>query len=60
MRLIKHTVFEDEELFEVEGETGIYIVRKIGDEYTCTCPAFTYRKGCKHIEFVKGGCREGS
>jgi len=60
MKLLKHSTFEGEELYVVQGLSGVYVVKKVGEEYTCTCPSYTYRKTCKHIEFVKGGCHDDS
>ncbi len=41
----------DGKSWEVKGSKGkVYVVKKIGDKWTCTCPSFIYRGGqCKHI-----------
>ena len=39
----------DPDVVEVQGSKGnVYYVNKV--EGTCTCPGFTYRGKCKHIE----------
>lgn len=55
MMLLKHSASEGEEFYLVQSESdNVYVVRRTGDTYTCSCPAFMYRKGeCKHIQFVK-------
>jgi len=54
MKLLKHSVFEGEELFIVQGETAVYVVKRVGSVYSCSCPAYMYRKGdCKHVSFVR-------
>jgi predicted nucleic acid-binding Zn finger protein len=53
--LLKRINVDSEELFMIQGSTGIYIVKRTDDTYTCTCSAFLYRKTpCKHIRFVMG------
>ena len=32
-----------------------YIIRLVGDRYTCTCKGYQFRRKCKHIEEVKSG-----
>ena len=40
--------------WEVIGSKGNkYTVNLTGKGYTCTCPGYTFRKTCKHIEGVK-------
>jgi hypothetical protein len=39
---------------EVEGSNGKkYYVSELGAKYICTCPGFTFRHTCKHIEVMK-------
>ena len=41
-------------VFEVTGSKGnSYIVTVDGSVKTCTCPAFTFRKSCKHTAEIK-------
>jgi predicted nucleic acid-binding Zn finger protein len=58
LKLLKHiSSDEGEELFLVQGESAVYVVKLIGSVYSCSCPSFMYHKGdCKHIVFVKRGC----
>jgi len=59
MKMLKHNVSEDEELYLVEGESAVYVVKRLGSVYTCSCPSYMYYKGdCKHIVFVKR-CLDG-
>jgi hypothetical protein len=39
-------------VIEVQGSNGkIYFLSKnLNGKYTCTCPGFTFRNKCKHIE----------
>lgn len=30
-----------------------YTVLKTGNKITCTCPGFTFKKSCKHVELIK-------
>lgn len=42
------------EIRYVKGSNGNeYTVTKENNRYTCTCPAFTFRHTCKHIESIK-------
>jgi queuine/archaeosine tRNA-ribosyltransferase len=35
----------------VKGSNGKeYFIEKVGNRYTCTCPGFTFRGKCKHVE----------
>lgn len=39
----------------VTSSTGeIYYVDKRGDNYTCTCKGFMFRRKCRHVDQVKG------
>jgi hypothetical protein len=60
MKLLKHAVYEGEGFYIVEGSTGIHVVRVEEGSFSCTCPAYTYRKTCKHVEFAKGCAASGS
>lgn len=51
--ILRHFKYEDEELFLVQGESGLYTVTRRDGEYRCTCPAYQYHKTCKHIDEVK-------
>ena len=38
----------------VQGSNGKeYYIEKVGSKYTCTCPGFTFRHTCKHVQNVK-------
>lgn len=38
----------------VKGSKGNeYFLEKIGSKYTCTCPGFTFRGKCKHVDDIK-------
>jgi hypothetical protein len=38
----------------VKGSNGKeYVVEKVGSKYTCTCPGFTFRHTCKHVQEMK-------
>ena len=38
----------------VQGSKGNkYTVKLTGKGYSCTCPGYTFRKTCKHIEGIK-------
>lgn len=55
MRVLRETECDGERLWLVESDSRLlYVVRESGGQYTCTCPSFLYRKGCKHIELVRG------
>ena len=42
------------DLIEVQGSNGkVYYLEKIGTKYTCTCPGFTFRGKCKHVDGMK-------
>ncbi len=42
------------DLIEVQGSNGkVYHLEKIGTKYTCTCPGFSFRAKCKHVEGMK-------
>lgn len=30
-----------------------YYIRRIGGEWSCTCPGFVYREDCKHVRMAK-------
>lgn len=35
----------------VQGSNGKeYYLEKVGGKYTCTCPGFTFRHKCKHVD----------
>jgi hypothetical protein len=38
-------------VFQVQGKSGIYLVRRANR--TCTCPGFIFRKACRHLGEVK-------
>lgn len=40
---------------EVQGSNGkVYLLTKgIGGKYNCTCPGFTFRHTCKHVDSMK-------
>lgn len=39
------------DIITVKGSTGKeYYIEKVGSKYTCTCPGFTFRHTCKHIQ----------
>lgn len=43
-----------EKVWRVEGSKGnIYTVKLSEGTYTCTCPGFSFRRKCRHIEGVK-------
>ena len=43
-----------EKVWQVEGSKGnIYTVKLSDGVYTCTCPGFSFRRKCRHIEGVK-------
>jgi hypothetical protein len=45
---------EPNNAIEVQGSNGKkYYLTKVGNKYTCTCPGFTFRHTCKHINEVK-------
>ena len=36
---------------KVAGSKGnVYTVTKVGDQWSCTCTGFQYRKACKHLD----------
>jgi hypothetical protein len=38
----------------VKGSKGnSYFIEKIGSKYTCTCPGFSFRGKCKHVDEMK-------
>jgi len=42
------------DLVEVQGSNGkVYYLEKVGSKYTCTCPGFTFRQKCKHVDGIK-------
>ena len=46
-------VKQDPTLIEVKGSKGNeYLVIRQKGQYNCTCPGFTYRKSCRHIQEV--------
>ena len=53
----KRPVFErpaGEKTWQVEGSKGnIYTVKLSDGAYTCTCPGFSFRRKCRHIEGIK-------
>lgn len=39
------------DVIEVQGSGGkVYHLEKVGSKYTCTCPGFTFRNKCKHVD----------
>ena len=39
--------------WEVRGSKGdVYIVRKVNNQYNCTCSGFRFRGDCKHIKQI--------
>ena len=50
----KTEAFAPKQAIVVKGSNGKeYHITKIGSKYACTCPGFTFRHTCKHIEAVK-------
>ena len=53
----KRPVFErpvGEKVWRVEGSKGnIYTIKLSDGAYSCTCPGFSFRRKCRHIEGVK-------
>lgn len=50
----KETVDNDVQSVEVKGSKGdVYTVTKFGNKYSCTCPGFTFRGKCRHLEQLK-------
>ena len=52
--LIASATEEGFRVYAVRNPSKIYLVRKEGDQWTCTCPDFDYHKGditwrCKHV-----------
>lgn len=44
----------DEETWSVEGSKGAeYTVTRIGDRWGCTCPGYSFRATCKHVNAKK-------
>lgn len=42
------------DLIEVQGSNGkVYYLEKVGSKYTCTCPGFSFRSKCKHVDGMK-------
>ena len=42
------------ETWVVAGSKGAsYTVTKEGNKYSCTCPGFSFRRHCKHVDSVK-------
>ena len=38
----------------VQGSNGKeYEITKVGPRYVCTCPGFTFRQKCKHVDLMK-------
>lgn len=51
---VKQETFKPKDVIIVQGSNGKeYQVSKLGTKYTCTCPGFTFRNKCKHIEGIK-------
>ena len=45
---------EPKNAIKVQGSNGkIYLIEKIAGKYTCTCPGYTFRGKCKHVENLK-------
>jgi hypothetical protein len=38
-------------VFQVQGKSGVYLVRR--SPRSCSCPGFTYRKACRHLDEVR-------
>jgi hypothetical protein len=44
---------QDYQQWTVTGSKGnTYLVIRTKNQYTCTCPGYTYRKNCRHISEV--------
>lgn len=42
------------DVITVQGSNGKeYYLEKVGSKYTCTCPGFTFRHKCKHVDNMK-------
>jgi hypothetical protein len=59
MKVLKIQKLEDEVIYLVQGEHGLYTVKQLGDTWTCTCQSFMYRGICKHVEDLKRWWDEG-
>jgi len=53
MKILKTQKLEDEVIYLVQGEHGLYTVRQSGGTWLCTCQSFMYRETCKHVEELK-------
>lgn len=44
---------QNPEVIEVEGSRGAkYFLSNPGEGWVCTCPGFTFRSSCKHLDLV--------
>lgn len=42
---------KNDEIVKVNGSAGkVYILKKSGTKWTCSCPGFQFRNKCKHSE----------
>jgi hypothetical protein len=50
----KQETFVPKAAIIVKGSNGKeYSITKIGSKYTCTCPGFSFRGKCKHVDNLK-------
>lgn len=51
----KQTEFKPKDAIEVQGSNGkVYLLTKNANgKYNCTCPGFSFRHTCKHVDGMK-------
>jgi uncharacterized Zn finger protein len=59
MKVLKIQRMEDEVIYLVQGEHGLYTIKQLGNIWSCTCQSFVYRGTCKHVEELKRWWYEG-